>query len=159
MRFIKLLFGIQLMLLEKVRMELHISRLINAMNVSECSGDAEIGSYLTEGLVDVINVFGLSVQASVVDAGVIDAIFLTPGDTDLHLEPDTKGCHTLEVFDTSGDIFFLWFFGKIEHVGGKEGFLMMLVVSFVCFKHSIEPRKKLFGTVIAVQNDRTANLS
>jgi hypothetical protein len=97
------------MLLEKIGMELHISRLINTMDVSKSSGNAEIGSDIDEGLVDVVHVFRLSVQAGVVDTGVVDAVLLPTSNADLHLEPDTKGCHTFEVFHTSSNVFFFWF--------------------------------------------------
>jgi hypothetical protein len=44
-------------------------------------------------------------------------------------------------------------------MGGEERFLILLVVGFVRLKHSVEPRKKFLGTVVAVQNDGTENTS
>jgi len=155
-RLADLLLSIYLMLIEEIGMEVHVSRLINTMNVSESSSDAEIGPDCAESLVNVKNVFRLSVQAGVVNSGVVDAVFLTTGDTNLHLEPETNGYHALEIFHASGDVFFFRLFGEIEHVGRKEGFLVLLVVGFVCLEHSVEPRKKFLGTVVAVQNDGTA---
>jgi hypothetical protein len=42
-------------------------------------------------------------------------------------------------------------------VGGEEWFLVLLVISFIRLEHSVEPRKKLLGAVVAMQNNGTTN--
>ena len=77
------------MLSEEIREELDVSRLVYAAHVSECSRNAKVGSDRAEGLVYVINVLRLGVQARIIGPGVVDTILLTPSDADLHFEPET----------------------------------------------------------------------
>ena len=62
------------MLSEEIREELDVSRLVHALHVSECNPNAKVGSDRTEGLVYVINVLRLGVQARVISTGVVDTI-------------------------------------------------------------------------------------
>ena len=64
----------------------------------------KLGPIALRGLVYVINVLRLGVQARVISAGVVDTILLITGDTDLHFEPETDSGHTLEVFGADLDI-------------------------------------------------------
>ena len=153
LRATDLLAGVNLMLAKQFGLESDISRLIDAVNVTEGSGNAEVGANLTQGSVDIVDILGLGVQRRVIDASVVNTIFFTAGDTNFHLYPDTKRCHALEVLDTSGDVLFFWLLRKIKHVGRKKGLLVFLVVGFVSSKHAIKPRQKLVGTMVAVKNN------
>lgn len=59
---------------------------------------------------NIPDVLWLSVKLVVVNAGVVNAIFLTTGDTDLHLEPETEGSHALEIFYAGGNVVLLGLF-------------------------------------------------
>ena len=148
------LLRVRLVLCKELRVQLDISGLVHAVHVSESRRDTGVGTDLAERLVDLVDVFGLRIQAVVVHAGVVNAVFLTTSDTDLHLEPKADGSHALEVLHAGRDVLLLRFLGEIKHVGGEERLLVLLEVLFVGSEHSIEPRKELLGTVIRVKNDR-----
>ena len=73
---------VRLVLAEELRVQFHVSGLVDAVHVSETGGDAEVGGYGGEGLVDVEDVFGLGVEGVVVDVFVVDAVFFAAGDAD-----------------------------------------------------------------------------
>lgn len=141
-------FGVGLMLVEQLGVEADVSGLVHAVNVAEGGGDGEVGGDGRESGVDVPNVLGLGVEARIVDVGIVDTVLLAAGDANLHLEPDAKGSHALEVLDAVGDVVLLGLFGEVEHMGGKEGLLMLLEIVLVCFEHAIEPGEKLLGAVV-----------
>ena len=149
----ELLLGVELVLVEEFGVKADVSGLVDTMDVAKGGGDGEVGADLGESGVDVPNVLGLGVEASVVDAGVVNAILLTSGDTDLHLKPEAEGGHALEVLDASVDVVLLGLFREIEHVRREERLVVLFEVLLVCFEHAIEPGKKLFGAVIRVEND------
>ena len=125
------------------------------MDIAKRSRNAEIRANRTQSRVDLENILGLSVEAGIVDSGVVYAVFLATSDADFHLEPQTDFRHTSKIFDTGGDVLLFWFLGKIEHVRGEERLLMLLVVLFVGFEHTVEPGKELMGAVIAVKDHGT----
>jgi hypothetical protein len=124
------------------------------MDVSEACSDTEILPNLAESLVYVPDILGLGVQAGVVHTSVVHTILLTAGNTDLHLEPESKRHHALEIFDTGRDVFPFGFFGEVKHVRGEERNLVLFVVFLVGGKHTVKPFEKLVGTVITVEDDR-----
>ena len=75
------------MVTEEFGPEGDISRLVNTVNVSETSGNGEVGGDGVQSSVDIVDVWGLGVEGSVVGVGVVDTVLLTSGDTDFHLEP------------------------------------------------------------------------
>ena len=107
---VELALGIDLMLVEELGMETNVSGLVDTVDIAKRRSNGEVGADLREGRVNVPNVFRLCVEARVVDAGVVYAILFAAGDADLHLEPETKGSHALEVLDASGDVFLLGLF-------------------------------------------------
>jgi hypothetical protein len=139
-----------LVLSEKIRQKLHVPRFVNAMDITESSSNTEIGSNRAQSLVNIMDVFGLSVQARIVYTSIVDTIFLSSRDTDLHLEPNTDGCHALEVFFAYSNVFLLGLFGEIQHVGGEKRFLMLLEVRLISLEHAIKPWEELFSTMVAV---------
>ena len=140
------------MLGKKLGVEPDISGFVNAVHITKRSRYAKVGTDCRQRGVDVVNVLRLGVQAIVVDAGIVDAIFLTARDTDFHFKPETYWRHAFEIFDARRNVLFLRLLGEIKHVRREQGFLVLLVVLFICFQHAIEPRKELFGTVIGVQD-------
>jgi hypothetical protein len=122
------------------------------VHVSEGSRDTEIRTNCTQSFIDIIDVLRLCVKAGIVDPSIIDTVFLTAGDTDLHFQPQSNFRHAGEVLDTGSDIVVLGFFGKIKHVGGEKRFLVLFKVGFVSLDHSVKPRKKLVCTMVAVED-------
>jgi len=142
---------------EEIRLELNVPGFVDTVDVSERGSDAEVGANSAQCLVDFMNIGGLGVESRIVDTGVVDAIFLTTSDTDFHLEPETDGCHALEILGTSGDVVLLGLFGEIEHVGREERLLVFLEVSFIGLEHPIEPRKELLSAVVAMEDNGTVS--
>ena len=82
-----LLGSVLLVVTEELGPEGNVSGLVDTVNISETSGNGEVGGDGVQSSVDVVDVWGLGVEGSVVGVGVVDTILLTSGDTDLHLEP------------------------------------------------------------------------
>lgn len=116
---------------QKIGTKTDISGLVNTMNVSEASRNAEVGADLAKGIVDIPDVFRLSVQAVVVNSGVVDTIFFTTSDSDFHLKPKSDLRHTLKVLCASGNVLLFGFLRKIQHVGREQRLAVFLEVGFV----------------------------
>jgi len=82
-----LLSSVLLVVTEEFGPEGDVSGLVDTVNVSETGGNGEVGGDGVQSSVDIVDVWGLSVEGCVVGVGVVDTVFLTSGDTDLHLEP------------------------------------------------------------------------
>jgi hypothetical protein len=147
-----LLFRICLVLGKKLGVKSNISGFVNAVHITERSCYAKVGADWRQRSVYVVYVLRLGVQAVVVDASIVDTIFLATSNTDFHFKPDTYWRHAFEIFDAGRNVLLLRLLGEIKHVGREQGFLVLLVVLFVCFEHAIKPRKELFSTVIGVQD-------
>jgi hypothetical protein len=119
-----LLLDVLLVLGEETGLELDVTGLVDTVDVTEASGDGEVGRDLGEGLVDLVDVLGLSVEGVVVNVLVVDTILLTTGDTDLHLEPLLHGGSTLEVLLGGLDVVVNLLLGQINHVGRETGELL-----------------------------------
>lgn len=63
-------------------MQLDIARLVYTVDVTEAGRDGEVRTDGGEGLVDVVDIFGLGIQRVIVDVFVIDAILLSSGNSD-----------------------------------------------------------------------------
>ena len=74
-----LLLDVFLVLLEQDGLELNVSGLVDTVDVTETGGDGEVGGDGGESLVDLVDVFGLSVERVVVNILVVDTILLTTG--------------------------------------------------------------------------------
>ena len=101
----KLLLSVNLVLVQELGVELDVTRLVNTVDVTESGGNAEVGANLGEGIVDIPDILGVSVKLGVIDASVIDTIFLTTSDTDLHIEPEARGAMRLK-YSTQMAMFF-----------------------------------------------------
>jgi hypothetical protein len=82
-----LLSSVLLVVTEEFGPEGNVSRLVDTVDISETSGNGEVGGDGVQSSVDIVDVWGLSVEGCVVGVGVVDTVLLTSGDTDFHLEP------------------------------------------------------------------------
>lgn len=112
-----LLLDVLLVLGEELGLELDVARLVDTVDVTETSGDGEEGRDLREGLEDLVDVLGLSVEGVVVNILVVDTVLLTTGDTDLHLEPLLHGGSTLKVLLGGLDVVVNLLLRQVDHVG------------------------------------------
>ena len=147
-----LLLGVDLVLVEELRVKLDVTGLVDTVDVTKGSSNTEVGGNFGESLVDIPNVLGLGIELGVVDASVVDTILFTTSDADLHLEPDTERCHTLEVLHADLDVLLLWLLGEIQHVRREKGFTVLLEVFLIGLQHAVEPREELVCTVIRVKD-------
>lgn len=77
-----LVLDVFLVLLEQLRVELDIAGLVDTVDITETSGNGEVGADGGELLVDGEDVLGLSVERVVVNGLVVDTILLATSDTD-----------------------------------------------------------------------------
>lgn len=80
-----LVLHVLLVLAEQLGPELDVAGLIHTVHVAEAGGDGEVRRDGAEGLVDLVDVLGLGVEAVVVDTLIVDAILLASRNADLHL--------------------------------------------------------------------------
>jgi hypothetical protein len=78
-----LLGDVLLVLGEELGVELDVAGLVDTVDVTEASGNGEVGADGAEGVLDGQDVLGLRVEGVVVNILVVDTILLTTGDTDL----------------------------------------------------------------------------
>lgn len=78
-----LLLDVLLVLGEELGVELDVTGLVDTVNVTEASGNGEVGADGSEGVLDGQDVLGLGVEGVVVNILVVDTVLLTTGDTDL----------------------------------------------------------------------------
>ena len=145
-----------LVLAEELGVELDVARLVDTVDVAEASGNGEVGRDGREGVVDVEDVLGLSVEGGVVNVLVVDTILLTTGDTNLHLEPLLHGGSTLEVLGGGLDVPLNRLLREIDHVGGEKGLAVGLEVGLIGIEHAVEPGEELLGAVVGVKDDGDA---
>jgi hypothetical protein len=151
-----LLLDVLLVLLEELGAELDVAGLVDTVDVTEAGGDGEVGGDGVEGLVDLVDVFGLGVEGVVVNGLVVNTVLLATGDADLHLDPLLHGSNALEVGSGGVDVVLDLLLGKVNHVGGEEGLAVDLEVGLVGVNHAIEPGKELLGAVVGVKDDGDA---
>jgi hypothetical protein len=78
-----LLLDVQLVLAEKLWVQLDVTWLVDTVDVTETSGDGEVWGNWGESVVDSKDILWLSVKGVVVNILVVDTILLTTSDTDL----------------------------------------------------------------------------
>jgi hypothetical protein len=152
-RRVEHLLGVSLMLAELLGREGDVTGLVDTVHVTKGGGNGEHVANLGKGRVDGPDLLGGSVELLRVDIFVVDAIFLSSRDANLHLEPDLHGGHALKVFDANGNVLLVGFLRQVQHVRSKEGFAVLGIKVLVGLEHGIEPRKQVLGTVIRVKDD------
>lgn len=76
-----LLLDVLLVTREELGVELDVAGLVDTVNITETSGNGEVGGDGSESLVDGEDVLRLSVEGVVVNVLVVDTVFLTTSDT------------------------------------------------------------------------------
>lgn len=87
----------------------NVAWFVNTVDVTECRSDGEVGANLGEFGMNHLDVFGVSVEILLLDRLIVDSVFLTSGDSDLHLEDHADLVDTLEVFLGGGDVLIMRF--------------------------------------------------
>jgi hypothetical protein len=148
-----LLLNILLVTREELGVELDVAGLVDTVNITETSGNGEVGGDGGESLVDGEDVLGLSVEGVVVNILVVDTVLLTTGDTDFHLEPLLHGGSTLKVGGGSLDVVVDRLLRQVNHVRRVEGLAVELEVGLISIEETVQPREELLGAVVGVQDD------
>lgn len=78
-----LLLDVGLVLGEELGVQADVAGLVHTVDVTETSGNGEVGGDGSKSLLDGEDILGLGVQGVVVDVLVVDTILLTTSDTDL----------------------------------------------------------------------------
>lgn len=78
-----LLLDVGLVLGEELGVQADVAGLVDTVDVTETSGNGEVGGDGSEGLLDGEDVLGLGVEGVVVDVLVVDTVLLATGDTNL----------------------------------------------------------------------------
>lgn len=89
----------------------HISRRLNNHQRKDLSS-----GYFRVFSFDVFYLLWLCVKSVCLDIGVVNTIFFTSGDTDLHLQPDLHGSHSFKVLNTCCNILLIELFRQVQHV-------------------------------------------
>lgn len=148
-----LLTSVLLVVAEDLRGELDVAWLVNTVDITEGRGDREGWGDGGEGLVDLVDLLWLGHKAGGVGGLVVDTVFFTTGDTDLHFEPLAHLGHAGEVLDAGADVLLVRLLTQVKHVGGEERNAVDLVVSLVGIEHAVEPREELLGAVVGVEDN------
>lgn len=77
-----LLLDVGLVLAEELGVETNVAGLVDTVDVTETSGNGEVGADGGESVVDGEDILGLGVEGVVVNVLVVDTVLLTTGDTD-----------------------------------------------------------------------------
>mmetsp|Transcript_16139 Transcript_16139/g.44894 ORF Transcript_16139/g.44894 Transcript_16139/m.44894 type:complete len:254 (-) Transcript_16139:1166-1927(-) len=128
--------------------EHHIAGLVHAVHVAEGRGDRELLRDGCEGLVDLPDFLRGGVELVLCNARVVDAVFHSAGEADLHLENQIHLRHPLQVLGADADVLFVWFLGEVEHVAREQRLAPGAEEILVVLEHAVEPREQLFRTVV-----------
>lgn len=150
---LELLLNIGLVLTQKSGLELDVTGLVDTVDVTESGGNGEVRGNGGELTVDIPDVLGLSVELGVGDVRVVDTVFLTTSDTDLHLDPDLHGNGTLAVLLNLSNVLLLGLLGQVKHVRREKRLTVNLEVGLIGFEHTVHPGEKLLGAVVRVHDD------
>ena len=151
--------------------ELDITGLVDAVDVTESGSDGEVGRNGGQSLVDGKDVLGLGVKRVVVDILVVDTILLTSSDTNFlgilsvffsklmilkthHLKPLLHRRGTLKVLGSGLNVEVDFLLTQVNHVAGEERLAVFLEVCLISIEKAIQPWKELLGAVVGVENNR-----
>ncbi len=108
-------------IVQNLRRQLHVARLVYAVHVAEGGGHGEVGADPAQALVGQRHVFGLGIEGGVVETGVVHAVLLAAGDPEFDFQGHADLGHALQVALAGGDIVFQGFGGEVQHVGAEQG--------------------------------------
>ncbi len=153
---LELLLDKGLVFAKELRVELHVTRLVHAVNVSKSSGNCEEIRDFRELSVNVPNILWLGVEGGIVNVLIVHAVFLTASNANFHFKEKAHWCHSLEIALANLNVLGLGLFGEIEHVRREERLSMNFKVVLIGLDHAVEPGEKALGTVIRVEHNGNA---
>lgn len=127
------------------RFEHHVTRFVHAVNVSERSGDSEVGAYLEKFFVCVCHVFRLGVQLAGMYIRMVHTVFLASGYTEFYFERHAHFTHALQITLAYFDVVLERFGGKVYHVRGEKRLACLGKVFLAGGKKSVYPGKEFFA--------------
>mmetsp|Transcript_95363 Transcript_95363/g.132466 ORF Transcript_95363/g.132466 Transcript_95363/m.132466 type:complete len:288 (+) Transcript_95363:168-1031(+) len=151
-----LLTCVDLHVLQQLGLQHNVSGLVNAVDVAESRSDGEHRGDGIEGLVDREHIRRRGVQLLLGGSAVVNAIFHSTSDSNLHLQDLLHGGHAGQVLCADGNVLLIGLLGQVQHVRREEGLAMLLEECLVGFEHAIEPRQQLLGAVVGVHDHRDA---
>ena len=154
MRQVVFLRNIFLRVAQDSRGQNHVTRLVNAVYVTEGSGDGEARADFTQLGVRVINVFRLGVQCGSVHVAVVHAVFFTAGAAQFDFQSHAHFSHASQVLRADLDVFVQGFFGQVDHVGREQRFTSGSEVFFTRVQQTVDPRQQFLRAVVSVQDNR-----
>mmetsp|Transcript_13875 Transcript_13875/g.33341 ORF Transcript_13875/g.33341 Transcript_13875/m.33341 type:complete len:389 (+) Transcript_13875:340-1506(+) len=154
----QLLRNVVLCTVQNLGLQLNVSGRVNTVNVSKSSSNREGRRDGSERLVHLVDLLRLRVQVLNGSVRVVDAIFFPTSDAQFHFQQDSDLGHAFQVVLADFNIFLNRLFRQVNHVTGEQGFAMILKVTFRSSQEPVNPRQKLLGTVVGVQNDRNSVL-
>mmetsp|Transcript_108484 Transcript_108484/g.302532 ORF Transcript_108484/g.302532 Transcript_108484/m.302532 type:complete len:299 (-) Transcript_108484:116-1012(-) len=114
---VKLLRNVLLRVAEDLRLQAHIARLVDSMDVAKGRSDCKDAvGHLGQGLVDLPDLLRLGVEVLGVRVLVVHAVLLAPGDAELHLEATVDLRHALQVLGADLNVLLQRLLGQVNHV-------------------------------------------
>mmetsp|Transcript_24628 Transcript_24628/g.61175 ORF Transcript_24628/g.61175 Transcript_24628/m.61175 type:complete len:369 (+) Transcript_24628:314-1420(+) len=158
LRQAELLGDVHLRVAQYLRVEPHVARRVDTMDVAKGGGDGELGVDGGELLLDLPDLLRLGVEVLGVDVLVIDAVLLAAGDAQLHLQQHVELRHLLEVLGADLEVLVHRLLRQVDHVRREERLAMRGKVPLRRGEHAIEPRQQFLAAVVGVQYDGHAVL-
>mmetsp|Transcript_22783 Transcript_22783/g.41551 ORF Transcript_22783/g.41551 Transcript_22783/m.41551 type:complete len:248 (-) Transcript_22783:524-1267(-) len=100
----ELLEGVQ-----QVGLQLHIAGLVDAVHVAKGGGDRELLGDWREALIDGPDILRCRIQLVFGNTTVVNSIFNTTSDSNLHLKDQVHWRHLFEIFDTNSNVLLMRF--------------------------------------------------
>ena len=132
----------------------HVARLVNAVYVTEGSGDGETRADFAQLSVGVINVFRLGIQSGSVHVAVVHAVFFAAGAAQFDFQSHVHFGHTRQVLRTDLDVFVQGLFRQVNHVRREQRFTGRGEVFFTRVQQTVDPRQQFLSAVVSVQDNR-----
>mmetsp|Transcript_87171 Transcript_87171/g.188762 ORF Transcript_87171/g.188762 Transcript_87171/m.188762 type:complete len:381 (+) Transcript_87171:439-1581(+) len=151
-----LLLAVLLELLQQLRLQHHVARLVDAVHVAEGRRNRELLRDGIQALVDLVDILRRGVELVLRGVGVVHAVLDTASDADLHLQDLVHGRHPLQVLRADANVLLIRLLGEVQHVRGEERLAVRLEEGLVSLKHAIEPRQQLLRAVVRVHQHRDA---
>ncbi|CCK08376.1 FIG00150549: hypothetical protein [Cronobacter sakazakii 696] len=138
------------------RGQFYVTRLVNAVYVTEGRRDGETVADRVQFGVRVVNVFRLGVECGSVHMAVVHAIFFTAGAAQFDFQGHAHFGHALQVFGADFDVLFQRLFRQVDHVRREQRFAGSGKVFFTRVQQAVDPRQQFLRAVVGVQDNRHA---
>mmetsp|Transcript_42498 Transcript_42498/g.92337 ORF Transcript_42498/g.92337 Transcript_42498/m.92337 type:complete len:297 (+) Transcript_42498:403-1293(+) len=148
-----LLLDVLLGIAQDRRRQLHVAGRVHTVHVAERGSDrVALGGDGLQGLVHLQDLLRLGVEVLLGDVRVVDAVLLTTGDAQLHLQQDAHGLHLLEVLLADLQVLGDGLLRQIEHVRREQGLALLLEELLVGLHHAVHPGQQLLRAVVGVKH-------